>query len=67
MARMLHGYHDTALIRSELDAAGFSNVVIETKAEQSRASSPTILPLPTARGRSFETKSRPGPLENCNL
>ena len=24
MARMLHGYHDTALIRSELEKVGFS-------------------------------------------
>ena len=40
MARTPHGYHDTALIRSELEKAGFSRVVIETRAEQSRASSP---------------------------
>jgi len=42
MARTPHGYHDTALIRSELENAGFSRVVIQTKAEQSRASSPRI-------------------------
>ncbi len=42
MARTPHGYHDTALIRSELDDAGFSRVVIETRAEQSRASSPRL-------------------------
>jgi len=42
LARTPHGYHDTALIRSELEGAGFSRVVIETKAEQSRASSPRI-------------------------
>jgi ubiquinone/menaquinone biosynthesis C-methylase UbiE len=42
LARTPHGYHDTALIRSELLDAGFSRVVIETKAEQSRASSPRI-------------------------
>jgi len=42
MARTPHGYYDTALIRSELEDAGFSRVVIETKAEQSRASSPRI-------------------------
>ena len=41
-ARTPHGYHDTALIRSELEDAGFSRVVIETKAEQSRASSPRL-------------------------
>jgi ubiquinone/menaquinone biosynthesis C-methylase UbiE len=42
MARTPHGYHDTALIRRELEEAGFSGVVIETRAEQSRASSPRI-------------------------
>ena len=40
LARTPHGYHDTALIRSELENAGFPRVVIETRAEQSRASSP---------------------------
>jgi ubiquinone/menaquinone biosynthesis C-methylase UbiE len=42
MARTPHGYYDTALIRSELENAGFSRVAIETRAEQSRASSPRI-------------------------
>ena len=42
MARTPHGYHDTALIRRELEEAGFSRVAIETRAEQSRASSPRI-------------------------
>jgi ubiquinone/menaquinone biosynthesis C-methylase UbiE len=42
MARTPHGYHDTALIRRELEDAGFSRVAIETRAEQSRASSPRI-------------------------
>jgi len=42
MARTPHGYHDTALIRSDLEDAGFSRVVIETRAERSRASSPRI-------------------------
>jgi len=42
LARTPHGYHDKALIRGELEEAGFSRVVIETKAEQSRASSPHI-------------------------
>jgi ubiquinone/menaquinone biosynthesis C-methylase UbiE len=42
LARTPHGYHDTALIRSELEKAGFSQVAIETRAEQSRASSPRI-------------------------
>jgi ubiquinone/menaquinone biosynthesis C-methylase UbiE len=42
LARTPHGYHDTALIRRELENAGFSRVVIETRAEQSRASSPRL-------------------------
>jgi len=42
LARTPHGYHDTAQIRSELEDAGFSRVVIETRAEQSRASSPRV-------------------------
>jgi ubiquinone/menaquinone biosynthesis C-methylase UbiE len=40
LARTPHGYHDTALIRRELVQAGFPRVAIETRAEQSRASSP---------------------------
>ena len=40
LTRTPHGYHDTALIRCELEAAGFTGVVIDTIAEQSRASSP---------------------------
>jgi ubiquinone/menaquinone biosynthesis C-methylase UbiE len=42
LARTPHGYHDTALIRAELEKAGFSRVIIETRAEQSRAASPRI-------------------------
>jgi ubiquinone/menaquinone biosynthesis C-methylase UbiE len=42
MVRTPHGYHDTALIRSELEEAGFSRVAIETIAAQSRASSPRV-------------------------
>jgi len=42
LARTPHGYHDTALIRSELENAGFARVAIETRAEQSRAPSPRI-------------------------
>jgi ubiquinone/menaquinone biosynthesis C-methylase UbiE len=40
LARTPHGYHDPELIRSELERAGFSSVAIETRADQSRASSP---------------------------
>jgi ubiquinone/menaquinone biosynthesis C-methylase UbiE len=42
LARTPHGYHDTALIRRDLEAAGFSRVLIETRAEQSQASSPRL-------------------------
>ncbi len=42
MARTPHGYHDTALIRRELEEAGFSRVVIETRAAQSRGPSPRV-------------------------
>ncbi|HXT79165.1 MAG TPA: class I SAM-dependent methyltransferase [Acetobacteraceae bacterium] len=42
LVRTPHGYHDTALIRSELEGAGFSGVAIETKAAQSRAPSPRL-------------------------
>jgi SAM-dependent methyltransferase len=40
MARTPHGYHDIALIRSDLAKAGFSDVTIETRAAVSRAPSP---------------------------
>ncbi len=50
MARTPHGYHDTALIRSELKEAGFSRVVIETRAEQSRASSPRLAAIAYCQG-----------------
>jgi len=43
MSRTPHGYHDTALIRRELEAAGFFQIEIDTKAEVSRASSPGFL------------------------
>jgi hypothetical protein len=50
LARTPHGYHDTALIRSELGKAGFSGVVIETRAEQSRASSPRLPAIAYCQG-----------------
>jgi ubiquinone/menaquinone biosynthesis C-methylase UbiE len=39
LARTPHGYHDVPLIREELERAGFSNVTIETRREQSSAPS----------------------------
>jgi hypothetical protein len=50
LARTPHGYHDTALIRRELEDAGFSRVTIETRAEQSRASSPRIPAVAYCKG-----------------
>ncbi|RVC58907.1 MAG: methyltransferase domain-containing protein [Mesorhizobium sp.] len=42
LARTPHGYHHKELIRGDLEAAGFSDITIETRAEQSRASSPRV-------------------------
>ncbi|WP_184364873.1 class I SAM-dependent methyltransferase [Rhizobium sp. BK602] len=50
LARTPHGYHDTDLIRRELEEAGFSHVTIETRAEQSRASSPYIPAIAYCQG-----------------
>jgi ubiquinone/menaquinone biosynthesis C-methylase UbiE len=50
LARTPHGYHDTAMIRSELEDAGFSFVAIETIAQQSRASSPRIPAIAYCKG-----------------
>jgi ubiquinone/menaquinone biosynthesis C-methylase UbiE len=56
LARTPHGYHDTALIRSELEDAGFSRVVIETRAEQSRASSPRVPAVAYCQGTVLRTE-----------
>jgi len=56
LARTPHGYHDTALIRRELEDAGFSRVVIETRAEQSRASSPRIPAVAYCQGTVLRTE-----------
>jgi ubiquinone/menaquinone biosynthesis C-methylase UbiE len=50
LARTPHGYHDTALIRAELEEAGFVGVVIETRSEQSCASSPREPAVAYCRG-----------------
>jgi ubiquinone/menaquinone biosynthesis C-methylase UbiE len=50
LLRTPHGYHDTALIRSELEKAGFSSLVIETRAAESRASSPRIPAIAYCKG-----------------
>lgn len=56
LARTPHGYHDTGLIRSELEDAGFSRVVIETRAEQSRASSPRQVAIAYCQGTPLRTE-----------
>jgi len=56
LARTPHGYHDKALIRSELEGAGFSGVTIDTKAEQSRASSPRIPAIAYCEGTVLRTE-----------
>jgi len=40
LSRTPHGYHDAALIRHELEQAGFGDIMIETREELSRAPSP---------------------------
>ena len=50
LARTPHGYHDTALIRRDLQAAGFSRIEIETRAEESRAPSPQIPAIAYCKG-----------------
>lgn len=66
LVRTPHGYHDAALIRSDLESAGFSDVVIETRAEQSRASSPRLPAVAYCQGtllrNEIETRG-PGKLE----
>jgi ubiquinone/menaquinone biosynthesis C-methylase UbiE len=50
LARTPHGYHDTALIRRDLEKAGFSHVTIETREEESRAPSPRHVALAYCQG-----------------
>lgn len=50
LARTPHGYYDVALIRRELESAGFSQITIETRAEQSRASSPRVPAIAYCQG-----------------
>jgi ubiquinone/menaquinone biosynthesis C-methylase UbiE len=50
MARTPHGYHDAALIRRELEAAGFADVTMETVDGVSRAASPRIPAIAICQG-----------------
>ena len=67
LARTPHGYHDTALIHSELEEAGFS--VWLSRREQNKAAHPhrAFLPSPIVRELFFATKSRPETQENWKL
>lgn len=56
LARTPHGYHDTGLIRRELEEAGFSRAAIETRAEQSRASSPRLPAVAYCQGTLLRTE-----------
>lgn len=56
MARTPHGYYDTARIRDDLEKAGFSSVTIETRAEQSRASSPRHVAVAYCQGTVLRTE-----------
>lgn len=60
MSHTPHGYHDTALIRRELEAAGFLHIAIDTKAEVSRASSAALLAAAYCQGTPlrFEIEGR---------
>jgi hypothetical protein len=66
LARTPHGYHDTALIRRDVESAGFSRVTIETKAAESRAPSPRLPAVAYCQGTVLrnEIEARePGKLE----
>jgi SAM-dependent methyltransferase len=56
LARTPHGYHDRALIRSDLGQAGFCDVAIETRAEQSRASSPRLPAVAYCQGKPLRSE-----------
>jgi ubiquinone/menaquinone biosynthesis C-methylase UbiE len=50
LARTPHGYHDVDLIRRDVEQAGFSDIRIETRAEQSRAASPRDVAIGLCQG-----------------
>lgn len=56
MSRTPHGYHDTTRIRADLADAGFANVSIETRAEQSPASSARIPAIAYCKGTVFRSE-----------
>lgn len=56
LARTPHGYHDKERIRRDLENAGFSRVEIDTRAEQSRASSPMVPAVAYCKGTVLRTE-----------
>lgn len=56
MARTPHGYHDNAVIRSDLEAAGFFRVTIETIAALSRAASARVAAVAYCQGTLLRTE-----------
>jgi ubiquinone/menaquinone biosynthesis C-methylase UbiE len=56
LARTPHGYHDTAQIRRDVEAAGFSAVTVDTRAEESRAASPRIPAVALCHGTVLRTE-----------
>ena len=60
MARTPHGYHDVAVIRDELEKAGFASVAIETRADVSRAASPRHPAVAYCQGTPLRNEIGPG-------
>jgi len=50
MIRTPHGYHDKAVIRSDLERAGFRDIKIETRTEISRAPSADYAAIALCQG-----------------
>ena len=50
MARTPHGYHDEAVIKAELEQAGFSHISIETRPAVSRAPTPEYVAIAYCQG-----------------
>ena len=60
LARTPHGYHDVAVIRSELEKAGFARVAVETRADVSVRRRRAMPRWPIVRELRCATRSRPG-------
>lgn len=64
LARTPHGYHDVDRIRGDLEKAGFSEIVIETRAEQSRASSSRLPAVAYCQGTLLRNEIEAGEAES---